>query len=378
MIEAPREIGADQTCFADASPLAALGRHNIVFSEVRQAVYELDDLSAFVWRCLDSELDTTQIVDELVEFGVARSKAREAVTAVLVELRELRRVAAPSHPAAAHAKIERLARLSLWIAGVGVQLHVSKALLSDVRAAFGHLMKDTDETHVQLCVRAAGSSVRFLPPGRPEWSCERSHVVPVLRAELIDSILRCAQYEVALHAAAVAFGTGALLLVGSPGAGKTTLAIALASAGSEVISDDVVLIDQDGSATGLPFPLTAKAPAWPLISHVWPGLTFEPSYGRPDGQTVAYLAQIPLDFSPLRRVESIILLNRQEHAGVSMQELDPTDVLTVLVQEGATRDERLSATGFKSLLKILREARCCRLTYSNLSDAVAAVRSRHS
>ena len=369
-----RGIGSPQPCDPGTSVLAALGDRNLVFSEDRQAIYELHDLAAFVWRCLDEGLSPDQIVHNLVDTGVARDEARRSVTATLEELSVLRSTTAASPPSAPPATTERLARLTLAIAGMIVQLHVSKTLLADVQAVFGHLVTDAHETDVQLCVRVIGSTVHFLPPGRAESSCELSHFVPLLKAQLIDSVLRCAQYEVALHAAAVARKDDALLLVGSPGAGKTTLGIALARAGFEPISDDVLLLDQDGRVTGLPFPFTAKATSWSLISSQWPDLTFEPSYCRPDGQTVSYINQIPLALSQPRHIEFVILLDRQDRGPSCVHDLDLTHALKALIEEGATRDERLSAVGFKSLVDALRKARCCRLTYSDLSGAVDAVR----
>ena len=317
-------------------------------------------------------------MEDLVRTGVDLPQAREAVDSALLLLSDLHRAAASSEAAPVPMAGEGLAQLTLLIAGVAVQLRLSKSLVGDIQEAFGHLIADVQRTDAQLCVRLDGSRVEFLAPGQPEWSGEALHFVSLLKAELIDIVLRCARYEVALHAAAVTDIDGTLLLVGSPGAGKTTLSVALAGAGFEVISDDVVLVGEGGRATGLPFALTAKATAWPFISGQWPNLTFEPSYLRPDGQTVAYLNEIPLAQPKSRRIKFIILLDRQEIAPARVHEIDPVDALTALIAEGATRDERMSAIGFKSLIDVLQQARCFRLTYSDLSAAVAAVRSLRS
>lgn len=54
-----------------------------------------------------------------------------------------------------------------------------------------------------------------------------------------------------LHGSAVRIGDRALLFVGRKGAGKSTAAAALAAAGCEVLSDDVIALEQDGGAMAI-------------------------------------------------------------------------------------------------------------------------------
>jgi hypothetical protein len=362
----------------EASILAVIADRNLVFNEEQQAVYELDDLAAYVWRSFDAGMRPDQIVREINLVGVDHHQATRAVELALESLGALRHATGSSPPPSLPKPTERLIGLTILIADVAVQLHLSKALVADVQAAFGRLITDLPESDAQLCARAVGRTVEFFAPGQPEWSCERSHFIPLLKAQFVECVLKYARYEVALHAAVVALENSVALLVGSPGAGKTTLAIALARAGLEVVADDVALLNERGGVTGVPMPLAAKASSWPLISRHWPDIATQPSHYRPDGQKLCYLHQDTLADPGPRPIGQVILLNRQDRGGTRVEELDPVCALGALVAEGATRDGRLSLRGFTALVEGLREARCCRLTYSDLLEAADAVCSLRS
>ena len=353
--------------------LALVGGRHLLFSEAGQAIHELSDLSAYVWRSVDAGLSAAEMEGELVASGIDTDQARAAVAAALEGFRALRAVVATDVPAAAPAP-ERLARLTFVIAGVAVQVHLSPALAADVEAVFDGQITDLPDADILLCARLAGDTVNVFSPGQPDWSCERAQFIPLLKAQLIECVLACGRYEVALHAAALADGADAVLLVGSIGAGKTTLAIALERAGFGVLADDVVLLDREGLISGLAFPFAAKASSWPLLSQHWPGIVDRPSHRRPDGQTLCFVPFAALDDPRPRRIGVVVLLDRREGARASVAELDPTAALAALLAEGATRDERLTASGFTALAAGVGAARCCRLTYSDLIEAADAVR----
>lgn len=355
--------------------LVCLGARNLLFSEADQAVYELNDLAAYAWRSLETGMRADAIAGELIATGVDPDEARSTVAATVERLEVLRCPAAQSSPPAPAAPTEQLTRRSIVIAGVAVQLHLSTALVADVEAVFGRLIADVQDSDFQLCARLVEDTVTCFSPGQPEWLCERPQFIPLLKAQLIEGVLHCARYEVALHAAALVRDHQAVLLVGSPGAGKTTLAIALARAGLEVMADDVVLLDEHGLVNGVPLPFAAKASAWPMLSRHWPGIAALPSHVRPDGQRLCYISHDPLADPRPRRIGRVILLDRREQAVTRVEELDLACALSALVAEGATRDERLSPGGFTALVEGLRDARCCRLTYSDFLDAADAVRS---
>ena len=355
-----------------------LGERNLIFSEAQQAVYELDDLAAYVWTSRDAGMTTDGIVRELIATGVDPNQAESSVAIAFERLRTLRSaIAAPGSSSSPYAPAERLTRLAILIAGVTVQLHLSQRLVADAEAVFGSLTTESRESDLLLCACADGNTVHFFSPGQPDWSCERPQFIPLLKAQIIESVLACARYEVALHAAALVRGDQAVLLVGSPGAGKTTLAIALAKAGYGALADDVVLLDEAGLVTGVSLPFAAKASSWPLLTQYWPGIADQPSHCRPDGQSLCYIPPDPVADPRPRRIRSVVILDRQNHARARIEQIEPACALFALIKEGATRDKRLGSRGFTALVEGLREARCCRLTYSDLMEGAEAVSGFH-
>lgn len=352
--------------------LAVLESRNLLFSEATQAVYELDDFSAYVWRSMQAGLDQGDIASEMAEAGASPDESAASLKSAIQKLRALQASdTGERKPRSPHA--EPLTCTALSVAGVSVQLCLSDALCAEVEDVFGAYVCDTSRSHAQLSARLTGERVEILPPGQPATTCERAEFVPLLKAFLIDCILEFANHEVALHAAALVADGKALLLLGSPGSGKTTLATALARRGFKVAADDVVLLDGTGQVTGLPLPFTIKETAWAMVSPEWPGLAEQPVYRRPDGIQVRYLQHdIWADPGPLP-VGHVLLIDRQPDASASLEEVGPVTALEALIAEGHSRDERLSEEGFAALAIALRDARCFRLTYSGRDEAADLV-----
>src|SRR5206468_3911835 len=91
------------------------------------------------------------------------------------------------------------------------------------------------------------------------------------------------------HGALLQAGERRLLLCGEPGAGKTTLALALAAAGWRYGGDDIVRLSPQAAAHGVPFAATVKTGSLALLREAWPQLGRLPAWLRADGQQARYL-----------------------------------------------------------------------------------------
>jgi hypothetical protein len=195
-----------------------------------------------------------------------------------------------------------------------------------------------------------------------------------LKAELLSEVLERGRYELALHAATIFPDERALLICGRPGAGKTTLSVALEHAGWALAGDDLALLDASGSVAGVPFPIAVKAGAWKLLAQYRPDLASARVARRPDRKRVRYLApQARISASP-RRVGWVVHLRRRPGDRVTLAPMGAIEALECLLEEAAGRDQKLSPAGFEALASLVNGAASYRLTYSRLEDAVAMLR----
>lgn len=74
------------------------------------------------------------------------------------------------------------------------------------------------------------------------------------------------------HAAAVTHDQNVWLLPATAGSGKSTLAAVLLQNGYQLINDDVVPVNHDGTVTALNLPLKIKSGAWPILAPLYPQL----------------------------------------------------------------------------------------------------------
>lgn len=359
--------------FVTQARLVRIRGQNVLFSASQHAIFALNDTAADIWRLLEEGMPAEAVARGIARDRISTRDAHGQVKAALGDWQRLGliRPHISPHDVAAQGHVSQM----LSVAGRRMRILYPKAHALPTMTIFRHLEVGEDDPDVVFQLAAHAGRLHLFRNG--EWivASAPNEMATILKGEMLSDVLRAATYELALHAAALLKNGRLVLLCGEPGAGKTTLTLALVHAGFGFASDDVALLNADGRCVGLPFAPAVKSGAWPLLADYFPDLDTTPTFRRPDNRRVRYLAPnasaaVTTESWP---VGSVILLQRDRAAYPGLDPIDPVDVLRGLVGGAFAPSGELGDTGFDVLARVIASVRAYRLSYSGLDDAVGLV-----
>lgn len=351
---------------------AVMNGRKLAFSERRQEIYELNDTAAYIWYRLADGDAPAAIVDGLTELGISPETADAYVRDALTVWA---RLAGAGFGRAAEGDAQPQV---IRVAGLVVRIRYGRPSLARIVApAFAHLAAKSPSAHdaapadVSFEILAEGTRFRLQADGADLDTLSQDEILPALKAQLTAAVLAHGRYALAIHAAALAHRDRMLLLGGEAGAGKTTLALALAHAGFGYAGDDIALLTPTGRVAGVPFAAAVKSGAWGLVSWFRPELEAVRSCLRSDGQHVRYLPPSAPPVTEPLPLGWVVLLRRQPHrAAASLAPLDKVDAMRMILAEATAPGERLRTAAFGRLVQAVAGAQCYVLHYARLEDAV--------
>jgi hypothetical protein len=240
-------------------------------------------------------------------------------------------------------------------------------------AIFGHLYGEGAAAPRRLTIIAHGERLLFYVEQRLVSTCLADGFVAQAKAVVTELYLDAADTGFLTHGALLEKGGRRLLLSGDSGAGKTTLALALAAAGWRYGGDDIVRIHPTGEAAGVPFAAAVKIAALPLLTEAWPQLSRLPSTFRADGREVRYLAPPRLMGPEPGPADLIVRLQRRTGARATTTPLERCEVLASLLDSAYARRWSLNGDALCGFAASLERATCVRLEYSHLGVAVRCI-----
>ncbi|WP_129791629.1 hypothetical protein [Sphingosinicella sp. CPCC 101087] len=354
---------------AEGATLLSVGGRPTLHSALGEKLYALDPVTAFLARKLGTGASFAGLAGALVADGLSLDQAGRYVRRLLRQWSALGIAAAYLPKARLGARRPQALRIAsldavLHFASAGVEARVLRAfahLASGAPAASPRLSIEAFETNGLALVRCNGGGAAIV---------SRYEVAPLIKGLLTEHVLSLAPPDIAVHAACLSRGDRALLLTGSPGAGKTTLAVALSLAGFALASDDITLLDPAGRALGVAFAPAVKSGSWPLLSRLRPDLPEESVHLRSDGVRVRYLPPLaPIQAAGLE-IGWIVNLRRTPGVGAGLEPLDPAGTLACLVGEAHSAAGAASLETLRMLIGVAEQARGFDLVYSDLDDGV--------
>jgi len=250
------------------------------------------------------------------------------------------------------------------------------ALQALAEPVFGHLEIRNQTDNVRyLDVIETGSGIRVIHGKHiiGQCACKRQ-LAPLLHGLVGLLAIRSYRYLLALHASGLVRSGNALVLAGSSGSGKSTMAAALLANGWEYMSDDtVMLLPQTLDCVAVPYALTLKRGSWPILRPYFPAIDQFAVHHRADAQAVRYLCPTRHDFVKPRPVRWIGFPHHSTNGASCMCLLEHVEGLYRLLQHCCAVPTLLTSGDIQKLVQWSADIHFFEFAIGDLDEAVAQV-----
>ncbi|AFL51262.1 hypothetical protein ABIE78_002929 [Sinorhizobium fredii] len=358
----------------DGARFFLLGERKTIFVESSQQIFEVDDITAYLTCLLAEAMSAHDLENALVARGSRRVAARSFVRDYLLEWsrRGVLDVAFDEDEGApVHTQLLDLAGTAVSIA------YHDRGLLDSILPVFDHQAASGMQPLITYSVGRFGERACISRHRSQAMIVTAAEAVPALKTLLTDDVLQNLGAAVALHTALLVKNGNGLLICGAPGAGKTTLALALSEAGFFYGADDIAVLNEDGRLRGVAFAPALKEGSWRLFEGMRDAIHIAPIHRRLDNKRVRYLAPVHLASPEAVPLGCIVLIRRRRSGPAAVRKVEPFRALSELLAGAFTPMRRLHLRQFQTLLIAVSGARVIELTYSRLDKAVETLSRYH-
>jgi hypothetical protein len=348
----------------------------MLFCERSQQIFELNSTADCIWSGLSAGNTPRRVAGDLEALGAPENSAREYVIDIILQLLGLGHLlpidlARPRFRQAGK-------QFALQIGGFAcrLQLHVpdDDLLIDQFVETFHQFFAPVVAACGEVAVIARSGSYFVSLNGSPIGMFSRECVIPEIKARVTEGLATSTRGDsFLLHAALLASEERGLLISGPAGAGKSTLALALAAKGFGYGSDDVVEVHNGCSFKGVRFAPASKADGWHLIEPYVADIQRLPTHVRHDSRSVRYIPVNGFRCGDVMALRWVILLDRRPATTAVLQPVEPLEALSQLLAAAFSGERRIEADTLAAFGAALCRARCFQLVYSDLPSALTAL-----
>jgi hypothetical protein len=370
-----------------------LNGEGLLFDQNGQRLFHLNAVATVIWSCLDNGQDIEHIAQATGQaMCIEHVRARQYVVDMLKAWRTAGLLQGSCHFPSPERASDSLGEICSEVSNEELRQPVMPArqqyqfldsvfslgfasveLRELVDPIFQHLTTQAKARDFCLDIIYISHGFGVRHGGSVIGRCTSQREVGPLLHGLVGLLaIRRYKYLLAIHASCLGRSGNALLLPGRSGSGKTTITAALMTAGWDYMSDDTaLLLPQTLGCVGVPYALTIKESAWPILRRYHPSIDRAPIHLRSDERLVRYLCPRSHGSSVPRPVRWVGFPHRSTTS--SMRLLDQIEGLYRMLEHCCAIPHLLSSGDIQLLLDWSANTRFFEFATTDIDEAVAQV-----
>lgn len=378
------------------SSLHLIGTDGLALNPTAGEVFLLNGQAAFIWTCIEDHFSKDQVIEKYSNaFDIDRDVATKNIDLIIAEWRNVGLITtdqtiAPKHAPqtppsdeqppimlknAATAKIYQLLDTIFE-----VRFEREKDCLR-VDPVLQHLGLTEMPGHPDVTidvVRSGNRAAIGVDGVQFESPVKIKGLAPQVKAALLVSAINRHEYAAYLHAAVLRTGESLLLMPGAPGAGKTSLSLALTRHGYVFHSDENALLDENSlHVRGAPMAACVKEGSWAVVEPMYPGLSDMRTHVRIDDKIVRYISdQIRMGVPEMDQaftVRWMIFPKFQAGAKTTLEPVGRPEALRRLLSECIAWRMKLTGENVDRMIDWIENIECYELVFSSFEDALPLI-----
>ena len=352
----------------------------VVFSETHSRFAGLDAAGVSAYRAFDAGAR----VEDLRKYNGAHNLAPASADA-LETIHALSQGTFPAEdasadwPVFAQSKVTNSRPANIEIYGIPVSLEYPAGPLEHLcQDYFQNCTPATQSARCHLSAQFTEKGWAILVNGREFFLLQREEQLGLGLMHAARSLLYAeGKYDVAFHAAMVAYGDCGVMLSAPREYGKSTLAAYLVSQGFDLLTDEPVLLDLNTcTAASLCLPISLKQASWSVLRPQWPQLADAPIHVRSDGMEIS-LVHPPIERCSAgpRPLTHIVFPQYRPSFAAQSEPLNSVHTLSLLNEGGMLLARDLAREQFEAFLKLICRTPAYKVLYSSLEDAYSMLQT---